>query len=123
MTTENKKAIPKLIYGAVGIAGIVTLGTLIMSPGFGLNMPLNWLLGVSALAWGTTKFMHKNYTDVFLYIAIFVAGLLTIYGLATKPNFGLVMDNVIPYLLAIGGIAWGMIKFLKIDVVKKVAVV
>ena len=55
-----------------------------------------------------------------IYLGVGVAGLLSLYQLATSPNYGLLMSNAAAYLLAIGGIAWGSLKFLKLDLVETV---
>jgi len=55
-----------------------------------------------------------------VYAGVAVAGALSLWGLMTSANFGLAMSNAPAYLLAIGGVAWGTLKFAKFDLVETV---
>lgn len=56
-----------------------------------------------------------------VYVGVTIAGLLALWALVQQPMLGLSVANLWSYLLAIGAIAWGTVKFAKFDLVEKLA--
>jgi len=57
------------------------------------------------------------------YALVGVFGALAIWSLLTTMSFSLTVANLSAWFLAIGGFAWGLIKFMNFDLVKKAGVV
>ena len=63
--------------------------------------------------------MGEKILPKLIYGAVGIAGAMSLWGLLTTGSFGLTVSNVSAYLLAIGGLAWGLLKFAKFDLVEK----
>jgi uncharacterized membrane protein YuzA (DUF378 family) len=57
-----------------------------------------------------------------IYALVTIAGLMALWSLVQQPMFGLSMANLWSYMLAIGAVAWGALKFAKFDLVAKLGV-
>ena len=63
---------------------------------------------------------EQKILPILVYAAVGLAGAFSFWQLATSANFGLMLANAPAYLLAIGGIAWGSLKFFNFDLVETV---
>jgi len=63
--------------------------------------------------------MGEKILPKLIYAAVGVVGVLSLWGLVSTQSFGLTVPNASAYLLGIGGLAWGLLKFAKFDLVEK----
>jgi len=108
-----------VVYGLVGLAGLLSGYTLITQSMMGVSLynMSRWLLTLIALGWVALKFLDKNWMEPLVFAVIGLIGAGTMFGQLTTPGFGLNVTGIEMYLLGISALALGIEKLFKYDIV------